>query len=195
MPPRPSRRPRLFLQRPALARRPAVRRPLSLSLPPRLRPLPTADTPLRVRPRPRPPALVAFFLPPRPWQPQLALRRGTSGPCVAGLSWRRRLRSHAASGFLPPAEPPLRAPSPPQGRTCPGVETDLALRRLHTQRGPWRSGEPRAEEAAALRSPGSAAACAIPASPAELLVFAVRPSENNDLLKSSPLPLLGPSSV
>lgn len=194
MPPRPSARPRLFLQCPALARRPALCAPRSL--PPRLRPIPAADTPLHVRPRPHPQALVAFSLPPRPWQPQLARPRRTSGPCVAGAQLEtappisRRQRFPSASGAT------LAGPSLPQGRACPGVETDLAPRRLHTQRGPWRSGEPRAEEeAAALRRPRSAAAGAIPASPAELLVSAVRPSENNNLLKSSPLPLLGPSSV
>lgn len=193
---------------------------MPLSLPPRLRPRLTPDPPPSVRPRP---TLRAPDQPPRvrsrPCRPQTRLlasglaparpqtRLRASGPAppsgprrlfyssaalvtavrsaeldfrafVARRSCGPSLRSHAAHALPSVRGAAPAGPSLPHGRACPGAETP------HPE-------APRAEEA----SP-SCCLCRprVDVAP-ELSVPAARPSEKHSLLKSPPLPLLGPSSV
>lgn len=138
-----------------------------LSLPPRLRPRPAPGPPPRVRPRPHPPALFAFSLPPRPWQPLCARRSRTSGPLWRGAAADRASARTPPTLCLPPAEPPVRAPAFLTGGR-------VRVRRLHTQRPP------------ALRRPRPAAACAGPASASPRSSRCPQPGLPRTTLSSSP---------
>lgn len=168
MPPRPLPRPQLSLQRPATL----------ASLPSPKTPPPPGPRPASARQAPPLPSG-----PPCLFSPAAALATAEHAAesdfraFVAGRSCRPSLRSHAAHALpsAPGAAPA--GPSLPQGRACPGAETP------HPE-------APRAEEA----SPGCCLCPRVGVAP-ELSVPAARPSENHALLKSPPLPLLGPSSV